>query len=95
MPGSKSTPDIDCRHNRLVRENHISFTNKPNELIGDHLSSMETIRDNLPAVVPPGGVDLGYADAVVPWTWLGLGCHVHTNAHPSKYGSFDYTAPAK
>lgn len=93
--GSKSALDTECRHNRRVRDNHISFTNKPNDLPGDHLSPVKTIRDNFLVVVPPVGIHLGNADAIVPWTRVGRGCRLHTNAHPSEYGSFDYTAPAK
>lgn len=89
MLGSKSALEIEPRHNRLVREDQIPSANKPDELLGDYLPSRRPIH------VGELGVYLGYADAVVPWTRVDLGCYFHAHAHPSEHRAFDYTCPAK
>lgn len=94
MSASKFAFDTGCRHNRLVREYYISFPNIPDKLLGGHPPSVEIIRDSVHVVVPPVGVYLGYANPVVPGTRLDCNWRVHANAHPSKYGAFDYPAPA-
>ena len=87
MSGSKSALDAEARYNRLVREDQISFMNKPGELLGDDSSSVEMIRDSVLAIVPPVGVHLGDADTVVPWTRTGLDYRANALVHPSEYGA--------
>ena len=91
MLGSKSALEIERRHNRLVTQDQISLSNKPNELLGDHLRLLfrRAIHAHRIGVCP------GYANAVVPRTRFDLGCCFHTYAHPSEYCTFDYTCPAR